>query len=63
MVEAINNGEHVFIRDAEKDDKFECEHCDREVRPVQGTKLPWHFRHVEKNDCIGTEVNPSGIGD
>ena len=62
MVEAISKGLRVFIRDAEKEDEFDCEHCRDAVRPVQGIKMPWHFWHVENDECIGTEENPAGVG-
>jgi competence CoiA-like predicted nuclease len=55
MVEAhegSSRGPIVNIRNADKDRSYYCiGRCDDEVRPVQGSKMPWHYRHRENPDC------------
>ena len=39
-------GEVVHIDDADKKDQFICLGCEQKMRPAQGKKVAWHFRHL-----------------
>lgn len=55
MVEAHEGsptGRLVHIGRADKDRSYYCAgDCGDEVRPIQGTQMPWHYRHRENPEC------------
>jgi competence CoiA-like predicted nuclease len=60
MIEAHERTPHgplVHVNNARKDRSYFCD-CGDEVRPIQGTQMPWHFRHRVDPRCPFLQGHP-----
>jgi competence CoiA-like predicted nuclease len=60
MVEAHEStptGPLVHIKEATSEQVYYCPDG-HELRPVQGTEMPWHYRHKEEDNCDYLQDHP-----